>query len=85
MHYVLFAIASYQFPSIPSNSWWASTVESIDSVSACSVVEAWMALTLVYICNENDHNSLRLTLATIRPFQVGLNPDYLKLATNWLA
>ena len=36
--------------SVPGKSWRASTVESVDKVSACSVVKTWIAPTLVYIC-----------------------------------
>ena len=39
------------FTSLPSKSSWTTAVESVDSVSASSVVETRVALTLVYVCN----------------------------------
>ena len=41
--------------SNPGKSWLASTVESVDKVSACSVVKTWIAPTLVYICQLNEY------------------------------
>ena len=39
------------FTSFPNKFRWTTAVESVGSVSACSVVETRVALTLVYVCN----------------------------------
>ena len=40
---------------VPKKSWWTNTLESIDKISACSVITTRVAVALVYFYQRSEY------------------------------